>query len=275
VSGPERLSLDQLLARGQGVLLDAYGVLVDAEGAKRGATALIDRLQREGRPWLVLTNDASRLPATAARHYQAAGLAIPEDRVLTAGSLLGGYYLERGLAGAKSVVFGPPDSRRYVELAGGRIVEPDQEPEVVAICDEAAEDFLGRLDAIVSAVIAAVDAGRPIELVLANPDLIYPKRVGFGIAAGSIGGLIEQVLTLRFGAAAPRFTRLGKPFAPIFEQAARRLGTRDLVMIGDQIDTDVVGANRFGITSALLEGGVGRDRGEVGDRAPAVILSSL
>ena len=42
----------------------------------------------------------------------------------------------------------------------------------------------------------------------------------------------------------------------IFEAAARLTGTRDMVMLGDTLETDIRGANAFGIDSALVAGGV-------------------
>jgi ribonucleotide monophosphatase NagD (HAD superfamily) len=68
--------------------------------------------------------------------------------------------------------------------------------------------------------------------------------------------MLEAALTLRFGASAPRFTPLGKPQPGLFAEAARRAGTRRLVMLGDQLETDVRGAAAFGIDSVWVGGGV-------------------
>ena len=42
----------------------------------------------------------------------------------------------------------------------------------------------------------------------------------------------------------------------IFQEAFRRSGAMDMVMIGDQIETDIRGANDFGIASALISTGI-------------------
>jgi ribonucleotide monophosphatase NagD (HAD superfamily) len=52
-----------------------------------------------------------------------------------------------------------------------------------------------------------------------------------------------------------RFVSLGKPHPAIFEEAVRRAGTRHMVMIGDRLETDIRGANDFGIASALVTAG--------------------
>lgn len=252
------ITIDAIIDRYAVLLLDGYGVLVDSSGALPGAADLIARLNRAGKRYFILTNDASKLPATAARRYQSYGLTIAADRFITSGSLLGGYFAEHGLAGARSVVLGPDDSRRYVELAGGQVVLPTDPFDVLVIGDESGFPFVETVDRVLTALIRKVDRGEPVHLVLPNPDLIYPAAGGgFGIASGSVALMLEAALGLRYPARPDlRFARLGKPHAPIFADAARRSGTRDMVMLGDQLETDVRGANAFGLDSVLVDGGV-------------------
>ena len=56
--------IETLIERYDTLLFDAYGVLVHAAGAMPGARALVQRLNRK--PYCVITNDASKLPETAA-----------------------------------------------------------------------------------------------------------------------------------------------------------------------------------------------------------------
>lgn len=114
-------------------------------------------------------------------------------------------------------------------------------------------------------------------MVLPNLDLIFPTGQGFGITSGSIALLIEAALALRYPAHPDlRFTRLGKPHAAIFEEAERRVASRDMVMIGDQLETDIRGANEFGIASVLVLGGVVSAEGiEASTARPDYLLPSL
>jgi ribonucleotide monophosphatase NagD (HAD superfamily) len=43
-----------------------------------------------------------------------------------------------------------------------------------------------------------------------------------------------------------RLARLGKPYAAMCTAALRRSGTRNMVMIGDPLETDIRGARAFG-----------------------------
>ena len=52
------------------------------------------------------------------------------------------------------------------------------------------------------------------------------------------------------------FARLGKPERYLYDEALHRCGTRNAVMIGDQLETDIRGANACGIDSALVTTGV-------------------
>lgn len=250
------VTVDELIDRYAVLLLDAYGVLVTSGSALPGAAAFVARLHRLDKPYFVLTNDASKLPATAAARFRRYGLAIDEARFITSGQLLPEYFAHHGLVGAPAVVLGTADSVVYVARAGGRPVSPAEEFDVVVAADESGFPFVETVDAVLSALVRGFDAGRTLRLVCPNPDLVYPTPGGFGIASGTVALILEAALALRYPHEPPRFTRLGKPFAPIFEEALRRSGTRDMVMIGDQLETDIRGARAFGLDAVLVTTGI-------------------
>jgi HAD superfamily hydrolase (TIGR01450 family) len=251
----EPLTFDEARARHAALLIDAYGVLVDGGGALPGAAEAITALEREGVAWLLLTNDASRLPARNAARLRSLGIPVTEARVLSSGMLLAPQFRALGLQGARCVVLGSADSQSYVRDAGGEVAPPTETAtcDALVIADDSGFDFLPTMEAVLTGLMHAVERGRPPALLLPNPDLIYPARGGaYGFTAGTLAAMLEGALTLRFADAAPRFTHLGKPAAMIFEAALARLGTRDALMLGDQIHTDIAGAAGVGIPSALL-----------------------
>ncbi|MBN2430013.1 MAG: HAD hydrolase-like protein [Acidobacteria bacterium] len=254
------ISVTELVERYEVLLLDAYGVLVEQQTLIPGADEFIDRLNRLGKPYYILTNDASRSVEHSAARYHRRGLAIPAERIITSGSLLPGYFCEEGLAGSRCVVLGPEDAWDYVRAGGGEPVPltADTDADVVVVCDEAGYPFLEHLDDVLTLLFRTFDAGVPPRLVVPNPDAVYPKGHGrFGITAGSIVLVLENALRVRFPRAEPaRFVPLGKPHRPIFEEARRRSGTMDMVMVGDQLATDIRGANDFGIASVLVGTGL-------------------
>ena len=250
-------TLERLIERYSIILFDAYGVLAGSKSVLPEAPAAIEFLNRLGKPYFVLTNDASALPETRAARYAAMGLPIEAGRIITSGSLLAGYFRENGLVGARCLTLGTEDSVRYVEAAGGNPVGYDEDFDALIVGDQSGFPFLEVADGALSALFRKIDAGRSVRLVLPNPDLIYPEGDGFGFASGTVAAMFEAALALRYPAMPElRFDRLGKPHPAIFREALRRGGTMDMAMIGDQVETDIKGANDFGIASALVETGV-------------------
>ena len=247
------ITAEEIINRYSALLLDAYGVLLHEGGALPGAVDLIGELNRIGKPYFILTNDASRLPESSAQRYQSFGLAIGPDRVITSGSLLGSYFREHNLRGAASAVLGTQDSVRYVENAGGRVVPPAEPFEVLVIGDQSGFPYPDAPDSALSTLLRQLDRGYEVHLILPNPDLIYPTGEGFGFASGTLALMFEAVLKLRYPNRADLgFVRLGKPHAAMYAEAQRRSRTSDMIMIGDQLVTDISGANDFGIDSALV-----------------------
>src|SRR5438105_2745037 len=106
---PAAATMRELLERYDGILLDVYGVLTDARGALPGARELIAELARRGQAYAIVTNDASRSQATYVRRLAGFGLEVVAERIVTSGSLLPGYFRERGLGGARCAVLGTAD----------------------------------------------------------------------------------------------------------------------------------------------------------------------
>ena len=262
---PTAATTTELIDRYAGMLLDVYGVLLDGSGALPGAHELIAELGARGTPYAIVTNDASRSIATYVQRFARFGLPIAGERIVTSGSLLAAYFAANSLAGARVCVLGTDDSAGFVREAGGTVVELRRglELDVLAVCDDAGFEFLPGLESAFSAVVRAIEAGRRPALVLPNPDLVYPKSAGeLGFTSGSMALVIEAALARRFPHERYVFDRLGKPEPHLFAQAAQRLGLSvdRLVMIGDQLETDIAGAHAAGCDAALLAG-ISRWRG--------------
>jgi len=273
---PTVATLTDLASEYDSLLLDSFGVLVDGSGALPGASELMGFLGA-GHDYLVVTNDASRLPETTAQRYRNLGIDVEPDRILTSGMLIAPHFATHGLHGAVTLVLGTDDSREYVRRAGGEVPDIDAEHDydVVVVADDEGYPFFAGVDAALTAIIRRVEAGRPPVLLLPNPDLIYPKAHGqFGFTSGAVALLLEAGLERRLGPAAPRFLALGKPNRPIYEEARQRARGTRLLMVGDQLETDIAGALAAGIDAALLTTGITRWDGTA-DVVPHYLVSSL
>lgn len=252
----------KLIERYPAFLLDAYGVLVDGRGLLPGASTFIEALRASDKPFSIVTNDASRLPAATARDYRERGLAIDDDQIVAAGSLAADWIGRLGIEDCRCMVLGTADSRSYAEASGATVVpiDPSAEPHVLMVGDEEGYPFLESVDIAITVAIRAIEADRPIHLLCPNPDALHPKGSGvLGVSSSSVATLIENALALRFpNRVLPRFDRLGKPKPPLFELALSRIGRRDAAMVGDQLETDIKGAQAIGLDTVLIGTGVSR-----------------
>ena len=115
----------------------------------------------------------------------------------------------------------------------------------------------------------AIQAGA--KWVATNSDWTLPQERG--LAPGN-GTLVSAVHT----AVGQLPVVAGKPEPAIFLTALRQFETDSALFIGDRIDTDITGANRAGIASALVMTGVSTRKELLGTKAegrPTYILANL
>ncbi len=273
-----------LVERYDGFLFDAYGVLVDQAGVCPGAVDAVAAVRAAGRPLAVVTNDTSRLPANASARFAGLGLAIGPEEIVTPGLVLASHVADHDLAGATALVLGNADACAHATAAGLTVIAADvavRGPaptiDALVICDDGGFDFLAGMNAALTACVRGLDAGRALTLVVTNPDLVYPRGGGaLGFTAGAMALMIEAALAWRYPSP-PRFTALGKPHPALFAHGRRRLGAvARVIMIGDQLETDVAGARAAGLDAALVAGvSVWRDGAAPPERAPTWLLPDL
>lgn len=275
-------TMAHLLERYDGLLFDAFGVLVQGDGPLPHASALIEHLRATSSPFAVVTNDATRSIETCRARFARMGMPIDPARIITSGSLIITHARAHNLDGARACVIGPEDTLDYARRADLEVltweqVERAPSAEVFILGDFPQASTLERLEVATSLLLRSVDAGLEPTLVLPNPDLIYPKSRGHvGLTAGSIAHMMEALLTERYPHSDLTFVRLGKPHATIYQAGLDVLGTplEATVMIGDQLATDILGASRFGMDSAMVSTGLAVAQHASGV-TPTYLLDSL
>ena len=93
---------------------------------------------------------------------------------------------------------------------------------------------------------------RTIPVIVANTDRAYPLSVNeVSIAIGGIASMIESVV-------GKQFIRFGKPDSQMFMFAYdlireyRPISKKQIVMVGDTLQTDILGGNKFGLDTVLV-----------------------
>jgi len=285
VTTPAVTDISSLIEQYDALLFDSFGVLVDGVNPISGAVELVDRMNSDDVNYFVVTNDASASLTSRVSTFAAKGFNIPADRIINSGSLIAGYFEQNALEGKPTLVLGSQDSRDYTSAGGARLVElhSDIEPDVVVVGHSGPHDWESTLETLLSIFSRRFQHGDPVRLVLPNPDFIYPNGPGkFGFGAAAFVDLLEQALKRLHGHDESLVaTKLGKPHKPIFDAAIKRAETNNVIMIGDQLQTDILGANNAGIDSAVVTTGINRrstpgEFEEVDDElTPRYILASL
>lgn len=225
----------------QGVILDLDGTVYRGERPVAGAPEFIRRARREGVAVLFATNRANRAPETIARMLRGYGLECSAADVLTAATATAEYLRPVG------TVFVVGEEPLRQALAGAGFAEDPADPDYVVVGLDRGLSY-DKLNTAVRAIL------RRSRFVATNPDLLVSaadgsKDIGNGAVVAAIAAAtgIEPLV-------------VGKPHAPLFEAALARLGLakEQVLVVGDNLATDVAGGLRAGLRTAAIYTGISR-----------------
>lgn len=255
---PPKIRAAALLERYRVLLIDAFGVLMDSKGPLPGAVEFIDLLNKRKHAYFVLSNSGIYNLEQSEENLSKRGFHVSQEHILSSGHLVPRWIRDNGLVGKKIFVLGPPSSFKLVEEGKATVVTGTPEDlDAIILAHQTGFDYVEGIDHVISLVFKSLEKGQALKVLVPNTDIIYPKQDGYyGITAGSLAYLLEKAVSIRFPQVPSPIVYLGKPFPPLFEEAKQRTSTMNMVMIGDQLLTDVKGANDFGIDSVLIGSGV-------------------
>ena len=234
-----------LATRHDVALLDLDGVLYVGPDAVAGAPEAVAAAARAGLRPAFVTNNASRTPATVAKHLTELGIPATEDDVVTSAQAAATLVAGAVPAGATVLVVGGEGLRAALAERGLR---------PTASADVAAAVVQGFAPEVSWTLLAegtyAARAGLP--WIASNLDATVPTPRGIAPGNGALVDLVARAAGRRPDAVA------GKPETPLHEEAVRRTGARDPLVVGDRLDTDIEGAVRAGVPSLLVMTGVAR-----------------
>ena len=226
-----------------GVLADLDGVVYTGPQVIDGAIEALDQLADEGKSLAYVTNNASRSPEEVATHLRELGAPASAEQVF--GSVLVGVELLAGevAAGASVLVVGSQFLADSVREQGFVVVSTaDDRPAAVI---QGFSPNLGWKD--LAEASFAITAGA--IWVATNTDMTLPQERGFAPGNGALVGAVTA-------ATGKSPLVAGKPEAALFETAARHCGVKRALVIGDRLDTDILGGNRAGMATVLVLTGV-------------------
>jgi HAD superfamily hydrolase (TIGR01450 family) len=212
-----------------------------------------------------VTNNASRSTAEVAAHLRELGAPAEDDDVVSSAQAGAALLASKVPAGAAVLVTGSAALAREVQVRGLVPVRSLDDNPVAVIQGFSPE--IGWRDLAEASYAVAAGA----VWVATNTDLSIPQARG--IAPGN-GTLVNAVRA----ATGKEPLVAGKPEAPLFLAAAERLGAQRPVVVGDRLDTDILGGNRAGFATAAVLTGVDTPRTILTARAaerPGFILGTL
>ncbi|MFV0319776.1 MAG: HAD-IIA family hydrolase [Microbacterium sp.] len=251
------------------VLADLDGVVYAGPGALPHA---VDSLNRAagGRRLGYITNNAARTDAAVAAHLRELGLIVDADEVVTSPQAAMRLLATRIPAASTVLVVGGDGLVVEAEKAGFVVTRSADDGPAAVVQGFAPDVGWADLAEAAFALKVPEDEGG-IPWIATNTDWTIPQARG--VAPGN-GTLVSAVHT----AIGRLATVAGKPETPIFDEAVARFAAQHPLFIGDRLDTDILGANRAGIPSALVLTGIDRPKhvlAAAADARPAFLLADL
>ena len=189
-----------------------------------------------------VTNNASRTPAQVAAHLRELGAPAEDDQVVSSSQAAAELLSSMLPPGAKVLITGSPALAQEIELVGLTPVSSQDEDPVAVV--QGFNPGIGWKELAEAAYVVSAGA----LWVATNTDMSIPQPRGMAPGNGTLVAAVS---------AATGQTPLvaGKPEAPLFHAAAKRLAADRPLVVGDRLDTDILGGNNAGFaTVAVLTG---------------------
>jgi len=244
-----------LIDRYDALLLDQWGVLHDGARPYPGAIDCLTRLRAAGKTVVIVSN-SGRGGEENARSMERMGFDRGFfDEVVSAGDdardavATSDDPFYRGL-GRRCLLIARESDGHLVDGLGLDVVTDVEEADFLfALSMDAPRQSVSGWQAVMKRAVA-----RDLPMVCGNPDLaqVTPE-----------GRLLEAVglLAVRYAELGGQVRSHGKPSARIYETCLRHVPCprARIVAVGDSLHHDVLGANRVGLASILVAGGVHRE----------------
>ena len=234
------------------VFFDQYGVLHDGQKPYPGARDALAALKSRSVKIVVLSNSGRSGAANAERLTTLGFEPGLYDFLVTSGDVAR-TLLKRGrfpallAPGARCFVISSGRDNEFASVLGLVPAARSEDADLVIIAGSQADKV--PLDDYRAMLAPAARRGTPCMCV--NPDKLMLTAAGNAPGAGRIAEIYEELGGV--------VTWVGKPFPEIYRAAAelsRVEDPRDVLCVGDSVEHDIAGANRFGAFAALVRTGV-------------------
>ncbi|WP_411974603.1 TIGR01459 family HAD-type hydrolase [Sulfitobacter faviae] len=238
------------------LFVDLWGCVHDGRKALPAAVAALQAYRKTGGKVVLVTNSPRPRDGVEKQLQQ---FGVPQDAwdsIATSGDSARSAMF-RGVVGEKVWFIGHPGERKFFEPL--TILKDPVEIETVPLAQAEGIVCTGPVDAMADPEVMRPEfeqaIARGLKLLCANPDIVVDRGEVREWCAGALAALYTEM-----GGESLYF---GKPHAPIYDLARRRLAALEvdipdnrILAIGDGILTDVKGAMDEGIDSLFITGGL-------------------
>jgi NagD protein len=244
-----------------GYLIDMDGVIYRENQLIPGAERFIQQLQHHDVPFRFLTNNSQRTRRDVAMKLRRMGIDVSEEHVFTC-AMATARFLANQKPHGTAYVIGEGGLHTALHTHGYSIV--DRDPDYVVVGEGRTVTFES-LEAALNMIMAGA------KLVVTNLDPNCPTGKGQRPGAGAIVSMLEI-------ASGRKAFSVGKP-SPIMMRAARKelgLNAEQTIMIGDTMETDILGGVQMGYHTVLvLSGGTAREDLPTYAYVPDLVVGSI
>ncbi|MBW2066768.1 MAG: HAD-IIA family hydrolase [Deltaproteobacteria bacterium] len=242
----------------RGVIFDINGVLEFQGRPYPGAPELLDLLRRRGITISILTNTTLKSRKECADKLNDMGFRVEEEEVITAACATA-RYLE-----------GLNPRSCWIMLEGSGLEEfrdfhnDKDDPEYVVVGDYREGFNFHNLNLALKLLLQGS------KLIVMIPEKVDNSTGEVELTVGAYGKMLED-------ASGVKATYIGKPSPYIYEMALKNMGLErdEVLMVGDRVETDILGAKNAGIGSVLVKTGEFQPKDLKGGIQPDFTIDSV
>jgi NagD protein len=244
-----------------GYLIDMDGVLYRGHELIPGSDTFVRELRSRGIPFRLLTNNSQRTRRDVVAKVARLGIEVDEEHIFTSAMATARFLAQQKPAGTAYVI-GEGGLLTAMHQNGYAVV--DHEPDYVVV----GEGRTFNLE-LVEAAVRMILGGA--KLIATNLDPNCPTQNGLRPGCGAMVAMLEI-------ATGVKAFSVGKP-SPVMMRAARKelgLATDETTIIGDTMETDILGGVQLGFHTVLvLSGGTRSEDLPRYAYGPEIVVESL
>ena len=222
-------------------VFDAFGVLNVGDNLIEGADQRLTQLRKQGCEIRILTNAASYDRTRVLEKFDRLGLTIEAVEIITSRDATLSALTEKHWG----IITDYNDTLSDIKFPHTRLEQNAADYDAVkAFLFLSSANWSAKKQKLLEASLIAHE--RPV--LIANADLVAPRETGFSLEPGYFGHLLldRGITNVRF---------FGKPFPEVYrlvQDSLPNLSAHEIVMCGDTLHTDVLGATANGWRSVLV-----------------------